>query len=314
MVRQMDKAKFLIKHGFNLALEIGADILLIFTETGKTYEYYKEQEAIHKRAKKGRTSKEVKSLKVVVTTPNEETFFKLKQESKIIPLLMAYRNDDRSSMIKQAVTTLFTNNIVKKGDTVVSILGIPKVTGGTDTISIFEVNEYPQILKFYEYISNIEKTKGKVISEVLNICMELAVEGREGIPVGTIFVVGDTDKVLKMSSQLILNPFEGHESFIFDKQVKGTVKELSTIDGAFIVGEKGEVVCAGRYINCSGGNIELPLGLGARHHAAATISKYTGAIAITVSESGGIIRIFKNGEILSEIKPKKMINDSEYSY
>ena len=83
-----------------------------------------------------------------------------------------------TSMIKQAVTTLFTNNIVKKGDTVVSILGIPKVTGGTDTISIFEVNEYPQILKFYEYISNIEKTKGKVISEVLNICMELAVEGR----------------------------------------------------------------------------------------------------------------------------------------
>ncbi|ABO34416.1 protein of unknown function DUF147 [Methanococcus maripaludis C5] len=310
----MDKVKSLLKHGFNLAIDINADILLIFTETGRTYEYYKDQEAIYKRARKNRSSKDFKSLKVVVTTPNEETFLKLKNEPKIIPLLMTYRNDDRSSMIKQAVTNLFSNNIVKKGDVVVSILGIPKVTGGTDTISIFEVNEYPQILRYYEYISTIEKTKGKVINEVLNLCMELAVEGREGIPVGSIFVIGDTQKVLKMSSQLILNPFEGHESFIFDKQVKGTVKELSTIDGAFIIGEKGEVLCAGRYISCSGGNIELPLGLGARHHAAATISKYTNALAITISESGGIIRIFKNGEILSEIKPKKLNNDSEYSY
>ncbi|MBA2839738.1 DNA integrity scanning protein DisA with diadenylate cyclase activity [Methanococcus maripaludis] len=309
-----NKVKSLIKHGFNLAIDINADILLIFTETGRTYEYYKDQEAIYKRARKNRSLKDFKSLKVVVTTPNEETFLKLKNESKIIPLLMTYRNDDRSSMIKQAVTNLFANNIVKKGDIVVSILGIPKVTGGTDTISIFEVNEYPQILKYYDYISSIEKTKGKVINEVLNLCMELAVEGREGTPVGSIFVIGDSDRVLKMSSQLILNPFEGHESFIFDKQVKGTVKELSTIDGAFVIGEKGEVLCAGRYISCSGGNIELPLGLGARHHAAATISKYTGAIAITISESGGVIRIFKNGEILSEIKPKKLSNTSEYSY
>ncbi|ABR54694.1 protein of unknown function DUF147 [Methanococcus vannielii SB] len=310
----MEKAKFLIKHGFNLALEINADVLLIFTETGKTYDYYREQEAVHRRARKRKALNDFKNIKVVVTTPNEETFLRLKNEPKIIPILMAYRNNDRSSMIKQAVTTLFTNNIVKKGDVVVSILGIPKLTGGTDTISIFEVNDYPQILKFYEFISGIEKTKGKVINEVLNICMELAVEGREGTPVGTIFIIGDSEKVLKMSSQLILNPFEGHNSIIFDKHVKGTIKELSTIDGAFVISEKGEVLCAGRYISCSGGNIELPLGLGARHHAAATISRYTGAIAITVSESGGIIRIFKNGEILSEIKPKKITNDSEYSY
>lgn len=110
----MDKVKSLLKHGFNLAIDISADILLIFTETGRTYEYYKDQEAIYKRARKNRSSKDFKSLKVVVTTPNEETFLKLKNEPKIIPLLMTYRNDDRSSMIKQAVTNLFQIILLKK--------------------------------------------------------------------------------------------------------------------------------------------------------------------------------------------------------
>ena len=144
-------------------------------------------------------------------------------------------------MTKQAIIKLFENNLIKKGDLIVAILGLPKVSGGTDTISLIEVNNYSPILKFYQFINSIEKIEGLIINEILDIAMELAVEGREGKPVGTIFVIGDTEKVLKMSSQLILNPFEGHKAIIFDKKVKGTIKELSTIDGAFIITEKGEV-------------------------------------------------------------------------
>lgn len=311
----MDKIKSLMKHGFNLAIDIDADIFLIFTETGMTYEIFKDYyfNSFLKDPKYSEQRKKIKSPKIIVATPNEETFFKLNCE-KIIPLQMNYRNEDRCSMIKQAVTKLFENNLVELGDTIVSILGTPGIPGGTDTIAVVNVNEYPPILKFYEFINTIEKTKGKVINEVLNISMELAVEGREGKSVGAIFVIGDTEKVLKMSSQLILNPFEGHNGIIFDKKVKGTIKELSTIDGAFIITEKGEVKAAGRYIECTGGNLNLPLGLGARHYAAAAISKYTDAIAITVSESGGIIRIFKDGCILAEINPNKLNNSCSYLY
>ena len=323
----MDRIKSILKYGYKLAIDVNADIFLIFTETGKTYNIFKEYlESIEdsqagiesnsnthngENCKKDFTGSD---LKIIVSTPNEDTYFNLKNEKRIIPILMNYRNKYKTTMTKHAIIKLFENNLIKKGDLIVAILGLPKVSGGTDTISLIEVNNYSPILKFYQFTNSIKKIEGLVINEILDIAMELAVEGREGKPVGTIFVIGDTEKVLKMSSQLILNPFEGHNAIIFDKKVKGTIKELSTIDGAFIITEKGEVKSAGRYIECISGNLNVPLGLGARHYAAAAISKYTDAIAITVSESGGIVRVFKDGEILVEINPNRLDDENSYIY
>jgi hypothetical protein len=47
----------------------------------------------------------------------------------------------------------------------------------------------------------------------------------------------------------------------------------------------------------------LGKGLGARHWAAAAISKITNAIAVTVSESTGVVRLFQDGEIVLHIEP-----------
>jgi len=44
----------------------------------------------------------------------------------------------------------------------------------------------------------------------------------------------------------------------------------------------------------------LPSGLGGRHLASAAVTKETRAIAVVVSETG-VIRIFKDGEILMRI-------------
>jgi len=372
----MELTKLLLKHGYELALEINASIFLIFTETGRSYDVFKDYLTHSKfdktkpcndtvenididnvenpshnvgkfenkdnknnkedednknnkynknniensikyntynlKSKKSNYPINKKHLKIIVSTPNEDTYFRLKNEKGIIPILMNYRNRYRTTMVKQSIVKLFENNLVKNGDLIVSIVGAPKVSGGTDTISIIKVDDHNPILKFHQYINSLEKIKALVINEVLNIAMELGVEGREGKPVGTIFVVGDTENVLKMSSQLILNPFEHHKAVIFDKKVKGTIKELSSIDGAFIISEKGEVKSAGRYIECTSGNLTLPLGLGARHYAAAAVSKYTDAIAITVSESGGIVRVFKDGEILVEINPNRLDDENSY--
>jgi hypothetical protein len=49
--------------------------------------------------------------------------------------------------------------------------------------------------------------------------------------------------------------------------------------------------------------VEIPLGLGSRHLAAASISKETGAIAIVVSESA-IVRVFHSGNIVAELIPE----------
>lgn len=75
------------------------------------------------------------------------------------------------------------------------------------------------------------------------------------------------------------------------------------VDRAFIVSDDGVVLSAARYINASSEGIEMPLGLGARHMAAASITKHTDAIAVVVSESS-VVRVFDNGKIIAEIIPE----------
>ncbi|MGB0653500.1 MAG: DNA integrity scanning protein DisA nucleotide-binding domain protein [Thermoplasmatota archaeon] len=142
----------------------------------------------------------------------------------------------------------------------------------------------------------------KVVEAVMAIARDLAREGREKNPVGTVFVVGDTDRVLRHSRQVVLNPFAGHppqDRNVVDPRTWETIKEFAQIDGAIVVREDGIVEAAGRYIEVRDPT-DLPSGLGGRHLAAAAISTESKAIAVTVSESG-VVRIFRDGRILLRI-------------
>ncbi|EHP83823.1 diadenylate cyclase [Methanotorris formicicus] len=315
----MDRVEYIIKHGIELAYDIDADVLMIFTETGKTYKILKKilDSINNKNCGKNASFKFIslkhfpnidkiknKKLKIIVTTPNRDTYNWLLNEENIVPVFLKYRDDDRQSLVKHGIITSLEKNLLNSKDIVVAIVGIPKTPGGVDTITVVEVNRHTTSLKLYELLKSVDDIERKTIEQVLNIALEIGKEGREGRSIGTIFVIGDTLNVMNQSQQLILNPFAGHNANIFDEKVKGTVKELSPIDGAFIITEDGRVIAAGRYLESKADNIKLPLGLGARHRAAAAISKNTNAIAITVSESGGIVRVFKDGEIVFEIDPR----------
>ena len=142
----------------------------------------------------------------------------------------------------------------------------------------------------------------RVVEAVLSIAGDLAKEGREKSPVGAVRVIGDTDRVMKRSRQVVLNPFQGHppqDRNVLDPRTHETVKEFCQIDGAIIIREDGIVEAAGRYIEVRDPT-DLPSGLGGRHLAAAAITTDTKAIAITVSETG-VVRIFRDGKILLRI-------------
>ncbi len=144
------------------------------------------------------------------------------------------------------------------------------------------------------------------LEAVITLAVEIAREGREGRKVGTLFVVSDSEEVLKRSRPLILDPLHGHPKSlksIRDPDMRETVKELAQLDGAFIVSDDGIVLSACRYINASAEGISLPLGLGSRHMAAASITHQTSAVAVVVSESS-IVRVFDDGELISEILPE----------
>ncbi|MEJ2559647.1 MAG: diadenylate cyclase [Anaerolineae bacterium] len=146
----------------------------------------------------------------------------------------------------------------------------------------------------------------ETLQQVILLAVEIAREGREGRKIGTMFVVSDTEETLKRSKCMILDPLWYHpedQKHLDDPNMRETAKELAQLDGAFIVSDGGIVLSACRYINASSEGIDLPLGLGSRHMAAASITRQTNAIAVVVSESS-IVRVLDDGEIISEIIPE----------
>lgn len=144
------------------------------------------------------------------------------------------------------------------------------------------------------------------MEQVLLLAIEISREGREGRKVGTMFVIADEEETLKRSRCLILDPLKYHpddQKQLDDPNVQETIKELAQLDGAFIVSDTGTILSACRYINASSDGVDLPLGLGSRHMAAASITKQTDAVAVVVSESS-VVRIFDGGEIVCEIIPE----------
>jgi DNA integrity scanning protein DisA with diadenylate cyclase activity len=145
----------------------------------------------------------------------------------------------------------------------------------------------------------------EVLQSVLELSVELAREGREGRKVGTIFTVGDEEHVLKHCRSLILDPLYGHSAElkkIDNPGMRETLKELAQLDGAFVVSGDGVVLSAARYLEAPSEGVVLPLGLGARHVAAAAISFHTNAVTVVLSTSS-IVIVFDDGEIIGEVLP-----------
>jgi DNA integrity scanning protein DisA with diadenylate cyclase activity len=145
-----------------------------------------------------------------------------------------------------------------------------------------------------------------VLEHTIQLAVEIAREGREGRKIGTMFVLGDEEITLEESRPLILDPLLGHSQAskgIQDTNMRETAKELAQLDGAFIISWGGVVISAARYINSDAKGINLPLGLGSRHVAAAAITRRTKSIAVVVSESS-VVRVFSQGQIVAEIIPE----------
>jgi diadenylate cyclase len=159
---------------------------------------------------------------------------------------------------------------------------------------------------FEAVTSRITGCRPDVLEPALELAVEIAREGREGRRIGTLFTVGRAAAVLAASRALILDPLAGHPPEarrISDPNLRGTLKELAQLDGAFVIGDDGVVMAACRYLDASGQDVDLPLGLGSRHLAAASVSKRLAVVAIVVSESA-VVRVFHEGALAAEILPE----------
>ncbi len=207
--------------------------------------------------------------------------------------------------LTQAVLEAVADDILTPGSSVAALYsGFDADT--IDSLSVINLDEHLNRLTGRDLRQLETRVPLDTLKIVVDLAVEIGREGREGKPVGTLLVVGDSRKVMACSRPTGFDPVKGYnrkERNLDDPRVREGIKEIAQMDGAFIVSADNVVESACRYLDCSAADVTLSKGLGARHWAAAAISRATNAVAISVSESNGTVRIFHNGEVVLRIEP-----------
>ncbi|MBI2670585.1 DNA integrity scanning protein DisA nucleotide-binding domain protein [Candidatus Woesearchaeota archaeon] len=203
--------------------------------------------------------------------------------------------------IKEILMEGINKDYIEKGDRVVCVQDESLGTGYKGLLFIFDVDKIFFDISTHNLAENISSD---VVESVINIALEIAKEGREGKRIGTAFVIGDRNEVGKFIRQLIINPFAGysdHSKKITDPLMRETIKNFAQLDGAFVIDRNGAILTAGAYIDVEAKEVDLPPGFGTRHRNCAALTKETDSIAVVVSESGGVVRVIKQGKIIMKL-------------
>ncbi len=292
MAAVKNQKMIIIRNALDIARERGEGIVMVFFDSLKACRWF---------LKAG-----VDDTKLVIVIPKS---VKIK-DTEIVQC--GYRvirswsgNQTRFSRIKYAFLHGVLQGILRPDDNVVCVLG-PSGKDHLDTITIHDLSlswseEFP-----FEVKTIMTNLSFPVVMAVVDIALDIGALGREGKSIGTSFIVGDTDNVLKSSHQAVFNPFKGYprkERIITLPEVVESIKEFATLDGAIIISDSGSVEAAGRHLDASGPLTKQLRGLGARHRAAAGITRKTESIAIVVSESTGKVTIFEKGRTIAALEP-----------
>lgn len=253
-----------------------------------------------------RLKQETGNFRIIVASDQKEVQDAAKHDD-IAVIAIQHDPQTRQFQVTQVLLEAIADELLQTGDVVVVVYSsFEKDT--SDTISVVRLAE--QLSKLTS--RDLQRLETKVPLETLRIVVDLACDigrdGREGKPVGTLFVVGNHRKVMELSTEQIHDPFRGYpktERSIRNPRVRESIRELAQIDGAFVISSDGLAIAAGRHLRASAEGLTLSKGLGSRHWAAAEISKATGAIAIAVSESTGTVRVFQDGKIVLRIEPMR---------
>lgn len=207
--------------------------------------------------------------------------------------------------LMQAVLQAVQGDYIRTGSQLVVLYGGFEAET-FNTLSCISLKEHLDRLTSSELRMLETSVPLETLKVVVNVAIDIGRSGREGKPVGTLFVVGDAKRVLAESRPAGFDPVRGYsraERNLMDPRVREGIKEIAQLDGAIIVEADGTVAASCRILDSSASNITLSKGLGSRHWAAAATSRSTKAIAIAVSETNGTVRIFQNGEVVLRIEP-----------
>ena len=164
--------------------------------------------------------------------------------------------------LTQAVLEAVADDILAPGSCVVALYsGFEAET--IDSVSVINLGEHLDRLTGRDLRQLETRVPLDTLKIVVDLAVEIGREGREGKPVGTMFVVGDTRKVLASSQPVGFDPVRGYsrkERNLNDPRVREGIKEIAQMDGAIIVSADGIVEAACRYLDSSARRSRSPRG------------------------------------------------------
>jgi len=252
---------------------------------------------------------ELKGVKLLVAPLNKKLAEAMEGRAGLNVLKLDFRPVPMRERLSLALLEALTAEFVRQGSNIVAVYnGIESDDSRDpmDSISVIYLGDHLERLSARELRQLDTQVPLETLKAVVDLATDIGREGREGKPIGTLIVVGDTRKVMTLSRVIGFDPVRGYskkERNLRDKRVRESMKEICKLDGAIIVNKDGTVEAAARFISVPAEGITLSKGLGSRHWTAAAISKQTHAIAVVVSESTGVVRVFQHGEVVLHIAP-----------
>ncbi len=276
--------------GHFLAGEMSADAMLVLLE-GQT-DWEKLRQAVPNLPK----------LIVAADSPND---LQGAEDAGLIPLVLNKEQSPLLERLQHALLEAVADEIIKNNCDVVAVYsGFEH--NAVDSISIIRLDDRMKRLTSRDLQRLESSVPLKNLKVVIDLAVQIGREGREGKKVGTIFIVGDTRKVLQHCQDSGFDPLRGYSRRnrnLHDPRVREDIKEIAQMDGAFVVSSDAVVERSRQIIEVSHSDLTLSKGLGARHWAGAAMSQKTKAVAIVVSQSSGTVRLFQNGELVLRIEP-----------
>lgn len=273
--------QLLLSHARKIAREMGATAVLISVES-------REEIKILKRLPR-------RGMFLVATSSRKIAA----EAEQLVPgvLLLPKVALRREARVRLTALMALAHGKVRRGDVVAFLSG--DEGGIVDTMTFLELGR--EFGRFFSSSGRMTSEVSPVVLErVIALATALASEGREGKHVGAIFVIGDPEALEPYCQQMVMNPFRGYppeERNILDPTLEETVKEFSSIDGAFIVSGDGILISAGTYLKAPK-EVDLPGGYGSRHRSACGMTVVVDCIAVTLSQSTAEVTIFHKGEVV----------------
>lgn len=274
----------------SIARAAPVDVVLVVTESGKLFRHIVDLED---------------DLRVVAATPSRKTYQQLTQLG-LAAVRLPVRVTSRYRQSQHAIDVALHAGKVAPGELVQCVVGQGLPGGPGDFVVLMDVSADAARVPLHELLQIVDGVRANVLDAALQTACRIGLAAHRGKRVGAMFMVGDSQKVLEGSRQLILNPLHGHDDqdrMLTNPATRDLLLELAKLDGAFVIRGDGFIHTGGTFLDSKQGAVDVSQGLGARHVTVAAVTARTKALGIAVSATDGNVRVFSQGKMVMLIEP-----------